>query len=294
MKTAKKKRTPKPDLYQNLNRDNPRHAKVFRFIDEYPIDLNATKAAERAGYAKSSARTTGAQLLANPNIKKVINEKMAEIAKRNEFEQDQAIQFWKAVAFQDPRRFKKPVIRACRCCHHPEFLYQYTKPEFKRAIECHEKFHAELLKEDAHHVYQEFDEKGGDTYDWRLKPNNDCPECFGDGVFNFKISDVDDLTEEELLVYKGMKQTKDGFEVLLVDREKGYEALSRYVGLYENNNKFEVSGKIDPEDLTRRYCKNMQAAKDRHERMINERAEFIRDNDLTISPSGNVFENDYD
>lgn len=38
------------------------------FVDEYLIDLNATQAAIRAGYAESGARTEGARLLANADI----------------------------------------------------------------------------------------------------------------------------------------------------------------------------------------------------------------------------------
>ncbi|OWK18306.1 hypothetical protein AJ88_03750 [Mesorhizobium amorphae CCBAU 01583] len=43
-------------------------AKQARFVDEYLIDLNATQAAIRAGYAKSGARTEGVRLLANAHI----------------------------------------------------------------------------------------------------------------------------------------------------------------------------------------------------------------------------------
>jgi phage terminase small subunit len=42
--------------------------KQRRFVAEYGVDLNATQAAIRAGYAKGSANVTGCQLLANPNI----------------------------------------------------------------------------------------------------------------------------------------------------------------------------------------------------------------------------------
>ena len=63
-------KTSKTELYTNLSRDNLKHARVWRFVDEYPKDLNATQAAIRAGYSRKAARTTGAQLLANPAIKK--------------------------------------------------------------------------------------------------------------------------------------------------------------------------------------------------------------------------------
>lgn len=48
--------------------------KQAAFIKEYPVDLNATQAAIRAGYSPRTARTIAADLLAKPNMK-------AEIAK---------------------------------------------------------------------------------------------------------------------------------------------------------------------------------------------------------------------
>ena len=43
----------------------PRQA---RFVEEYLVDLNATKAAERAGYSKKTANEQGARLLANVSV----------------------------------------------------------------------------------------------------------------------------------------------------------------------------------------------------------------------------------
>lgn len=57
--------------------------KQRRFCEEYVVDWNATQAAIRAGYAKKGARTEGARLLANANIKQYIDDcrqKTAELA----------------------------------------------------------------------------------------------------------------------------------------------------------------------------------------------------------------------
>lgn len=51
--------------------------KQRRFVEEYLVDLNATQAALRAGYAKSGASVEGARLLANAKI-------AAEVAKRQQ------------------------------------------------------------------------------------------------------------------------------------------------------------------------------------------------------------------
>lgn len=53
-----------------------------RFIDEYVVDLNATKAAARAGYSEKAARQQGSTLLSNPYILDKIAEKRKEISKK--------------------------------------------------------------------------------------------------------------------------------------------------------------------------------------------------------------------
>ena len=52
--------------------------KQQRFIDEYMVDFNATRAVIAAGYSHKSANVMGAQLLAIPKIRKEINRRKAE------------------------------------------------------------------------------------------------------------------------------------------------------------------------------------------------------------------------
>ena len=59
-------------------------AKQRLFIGEYLIDLNATKAAERAGYSKKTAKEQGARLLTNVDISATIQEAMDKRAEKLE------------------------------------------------------------------------------------------------------------------------------------------------------------------------------------------------------------------
>ena len=59
--------------------------KQQRFVAEYLVDLNATQAAIRAGYAKSGARTEGARLLANADIAALIKQKQENVEKLAEW-----------------------------------------------------------------------------------------------------------------------------------------------------------------------------------------------------------------
>jgi phage terminase small subunit len=46
--------------------------KQQRFVEEYLIDLNATRAAIRAGYSKKTARAIASENLAKPNIQEAV------------------------------------------------------------------------------------------------------------------------------------------------------------------------------------------------------------------------------
>jgi phage terminase small subunit len=66
--------------------------KQLRFIDEYLIDLNATQAAIRAGYAPRSADVTGARLLGNARIAGAIAAANIERAERTKIDADWILQ----------------------------------------------------------------------------------------------------------------------------------------------------------------------------------------------------------
>jgi phage terminase small subunit len=72
-----------------------------QFCDEYLIDLNATQAAIRAGYAEKYASTNAHKLLQITAIKEKIDELMAERAKRTEITQDRVLKELAIIAFSN-------------------------------------------------------------------------------------------------------------------------------------------------------------------------------------------------
>ena len=53
--------------------------KQKRFCDEYLIDCNATQAAIRAGYSPKTAKQTGCENLAKPDLKAYIDKRLEEM-----------------------------------------------------------------------------------------------------------------------------------------------------------------------------------------------------------------------
>ena len=54
--------------------------KQQRFIEEYVIDFNATKAAINAGYSQKTARSISCELLTKPDIRSAIKHQLAQLS----------------------------------------------------------------------------------------------------------------------------------------------------------------------------------------------------------------------
>lgn len=78
--------------------------KQQRFVEEYLVDLNATQAAIRAGYAERTAYSQGQRLLKNVEIQQCLQELMQERAQRTEITADRVLQEYARLGFFDPRK----------------------------------------------------------------------------------------------------------------------------------------------------------------------------------------------
>lgn len=63
-----------------------------RFVEEYLKDLNATRAAIRAGYSKKSAAQQGHELLRNPKVAAALTAAMEKRSARTEITQDKVVE----------------------------------------------------------------------------------------------------------------------------------------------------------------------------------------------------------
>ncbi len=80
---------------------NPRQR---RFVEEYLVDLNATRAAKRAGYTAGSAKNHGYRLLKNPAVAAAVAKAQGRRAARTQVSADRVVTELAKVAFGDPRR----------------------------------------------------------------------------------------------------------------------------------------------------------------------------------------------
>ena len=75
--------------------------KQQRFIEEYPVDLNATQAAIRAGYSRKTAFVIGYENLQKPHIKAPIQKKLAELSRNAGITAERVLNELAIVAFGD-------------------------------------------------------------------------------------------------------------------------------------------------------------------------------------------------
>ncbi len=209
-----------------------------RFVQEYLIDLNGTQAYLRVfpHVTQPSARVLSCKLLADINVTQAIAAaKLARSKTLNITAEDALQEIW-GIATADARELVEYVVGCCRHCWGKDNRYQRTAAEQERE-EAEYSARAEKAIEEGKPIGAEFDPKGGIGYDKRRVPNPDCPECFGEGVGRTIFKDTRKLSKGAAALYAGVKETKDGLQVLTHNKGEALEKVAKHLGLYEKDNK---------------------------------------------------------
>jgi len=75
--------------------------KQEKFCQQFLIDLNGTKAAERSGYSKKTANEQAARLLANVSIQSAITKKRAEVMEKTQIEVERTLEELGVIGYAD-------------------------------------------------------------------------------------------------------------------------------------------------------------------------------------------------
>jgi phage terminase small subunit len=75
-----------------------------RFVEEYLLDLNAKRAAIRAGYSPKTAEAQGSRLLSNVKVQRALTARMAARSQRTEVAADRVLLEMARIGFSDLRR----------------------------------------------------------------------------------------------------------------------------------------------------------------------------------------------
>lgn len=222
-------------------------AKQELFVAEYLVDLNASAAYKRAGYACKNDNVAGVEankLLNNPKVQHRIQEAMGERGERTKITQDMVLQRWWEIATADPNELIAFRRCSCRHCFGKDHAYQWKdEDEFQRmvAIEAaraaEEKRPPRLLTDE-----------GGYGFDPTIRPHPKCPECNGEGRGEVFAKDTRDASPQAKALYAGVKVTKDGMEIKMRDQDAALANVARHLGMFIDRK--EIGGPGDFTDLT--------------------------------------------
>ena len=166
------------------------------------------------------------------------------------------------IATADPRELIGLKVGCCRYCHGDGNAYQWREREYWEAVEKAER-DVRLAPPSLRAEIRMPDFAGGFGFNATTPPNPDCPQCHGEGLERFVPRDTDNLSDQALLLYGGVKVKRDGYEIVLADQGKALELAGRIMGAF--NDKLDVTAnvkgllavadlaKMDPQEASRRY-----------------------------------------
>jgi phage terminase small subunit len=207
------------------------------FVKEYLIDLNATQAAIRAGYSKKNADKIGPELIGKTRIQAALQKEMDKRAERTEIKADDVLKYWHDIATADPSELIHVRRICCRHCHGIDHEYQWRdEKEYQQAVRM-----ANQQAKESEKPPRIPSDAGGYGYYKLREPNPQCPYCWGEGHMEVHAADTRTLSPKAKLLYAGVKQTRDGFEIKMRDQDKAMENVAKHLGMFVE--KHEHTGK---------------------------------------------------
>lgn len=132
---------------------------------------------------------------------------------------DWLLQWWFFRMMYDPAEITAWAIGCCRHCHGEGGQYQWRLHEYLDALA-----EAEAAREPAPDV------KGGLDFDASKPPVDDCPNCHGRGVGRTNITDTSQLSPMARAAFEGIKETRQGIEIKMADKDKAAENFAKLSG----------------------------------------------------------------
>lgn len=184
------------------------------------------------GTEPTDADAVGAtRWISNANIADRIKELREQAAEKAEWTIADALKEYLQIATAPVNELQSTRTGACRYCHGEDHLFQWKEREFLEACQ-----RAEAADPPAPLP----DIAGGFGYRFTAPPDPSCPECEGEGKTRVVIHDTTKLSPQALMIYEGVKKTKDGIEIKIADRRGARDAAAKIIGAFVDRK--EISG----------------------------------------------------
>lgn len=214
--------------------DSGKTAKIDRrerFIRQFLVHQNAARAYREAGYRDGpGTRQSAHRLLTSAYIQGRLEEERQRLLEALDVTVDDVVGRFRDIAFADIACIVGLHVEACRFCYGIGHAYQWRTPreyhlsrkETRADFASVNSKEAEVLPE------------GGYGYDASLPPNQDCPECGGDGIPRIVFKDTRLFTDSERAVFAGAVETRYGVTYRFHDRMSALKELAKRIGFYES------------------------------------------------------------
>lgn len=216
------------------------------FVQHYAHYRNGTQAYTHAYNTNGTyeTRARGAQeVLRRPHV----NAAVLECRRAQTYEVGASVSWllerFVQIGTADPRELIGLKVGACRFCHGDGHLYHWREREYLEACGKVDADNAMLVEMGKRANIAYPDPAGGLDFNATTPPHPDCPQCHGEGVERFVPRDTDNLSDQALLLYGGVKVKADGgYEIIVADRGKALELAGRIMGAF--NDKLNITAKV--------------------------------------------------
>lgn len=164
------------------------------------------------------------RLLKDPGVAARIQEMRDAAAAACGASIEQLAQDWWDIANADFNEVCEYRRVCCRFCWGIDNRYQWTS----------EAEYADKLDEAIRLSRPAPDMAGGFGFNGTKDPSEHCPACFGQGIGTEHFHDTRKLSRRGKLIYRGVKRTKDGIQVMLADPDQARVNLARMLGAFKD------------------------------------------------------------
>lgn len=213
--------------------------KEARFVEEYPTDLDARRAALAAGYSATVAASKAYQWVsdgkAKPHVFAAVQRALAHRAAKTGITQERVLEELWAIATADPNELIQFRRGACRKCWP-------SAAETEETLEPQGHGGALRRSTNAAVFIAEVDRD----------PNPECEECRGEGAGRAYIADTRKLSAAGKRLYAGVKITKEGVEVKMHDKASALINVGKHLGMFKDKVEHSHEGDLTVTTLTHR------------------------------------------
>jgi len=211
--------TPKQEAYCQAVVETGNRSLAYRRAYDCPVNT-------KPAWIWAEASKVGAL----PHVRARIATLMEAAASKTVANKAQLIKFLWDRIHADRREVINHVRRCCRCCHGTNHQHQWAdEMEYAEAVQ--KTLDENALLEEARRKPLPTDE-GGYGFDPHREPDVTCtsPACMGDGHGKTIIADTTKLEGAAALIYEGVKETAQGIEIKLADRNADITQLAKLLG----------------------------------------------------------------